>query len=168
MPLLMNRRPWLVALLLGLVVGLGAVDITTPAAASPATVTGTTTALTVRVRGLFPSYSWSATGPAPVTYSRNDSRRARSVTATFHAAGDYLFTVTVTDRLGGTATSSVAVTVVPTAASVTVSPSTATVVVLVPSGRRTPPPAARQGSRGDNRPSRAGAWWAGGRRPPRL
>jgi len=52
-------------------------------------------------------YSWEATGPAPITYSLNDSNAAKNTTATFTVAGDYAITVTATDTGGLSAISTV-------------------------------------------------------------
>jgi hypothetical protein len=97
-----------------------------PAAALPDPVTGTTTNLSVSadddggVENL--TYTWSATGPAPVSYSVNGTNEADNTVATFSQAGNYEFLVTITDRSGLTATSSVSVTVDQTLTSITVAP----------------------------------------------
>ena len=93
--------------------------VATAASATPATVTGTTTALSVL--GADPSgepsltYSWAATtllnGATPPTFLVNGSNAAKNTTAIFSTAGTYGFTVTITDTAGLTATSSVSVTV---------------------------------------------------------
>ncbi len=106
--------------------------IATPAAASPSPVTGKTTTLTVLgacIEGE-PSltYSWTATGPAPVTFSANGTNGAKLATATFTLAGSYLFTVTIATPGGQTATSSTTVVVAQTPAKVYVSPSPGSVV----------------------------------------
>ena len=103
--------------------------VATPAAASPALVTATSTvlsALGASVAGASSlTYTWATTGtpPAPVTFSANGTNAAASTTATFTKAGTYAFQVTITDALGRTVTSSVNVTVNQTLASITVSPS---------------------------------------------
>ena len=56
------------------------------------------------------TYTWSASGPGPVAYSRNGSHDARETVATLSEPGDYTFTVTITDGAG----QSVTVTVVKT------------------------------------------------------
>jgi endoglucanase len=58
-------------------------------------------------------YTWSLSGspPAPVTFSANGTNAAKNSTATFSKAGTYNFTVTITDQLGLTSTSSVTVVV---------------------------------------------------------
>ncbi|MGO9601160.1 MAG: IPT/TIG domain-containing protein [Isosphaeraceae bacterium] len=79
------------------------------------------------------TYTWSTTGtpPAPVTFSTNGSNSASNVTASFSQAGSYNFQVTITDPAGNSVTSSVQVTVNQVATTLTVSPTTGTVV---PSG----------------------------------
>jgi hypothetical protein len=103
--------------------------ITAAAAASPAIVTGTTSALTVTASddtgeaGL--TYTWSASGGAPerpVAFSDNETNAAQSTTATFGGAGTYPLLVTVTDAQGLTATSEVIVTVEQTPTTLTVTP----------------------------------------------
>ena len=106
--------------------------ITKAAAAAPSPVTGTTTVLSVTATdpsgnsGL--TYTWAAMGtpPAPVTYSANGTNAAQSVTATFSKAGSYTFQVTVSDRGGYIATSSVTVAVNQSLTSIKVSPATLT------------------------------------------
>ena len=104
----------------------------TAAAATPATVTGTTTALSV----LAPTtaaksnltYTWATTGtpPAAVSFSANGNNAAKNTTATFSKAGSYTFQVTITDAGGLSTTSSVTVTVNQTLTSITVTPATPT------------------------------------------
>jgi PKD repeat protein len=107
--------------------------IATGAAASPSPVTGTTAALSVRgsddrgEAGL--TYTWAASGPAPVAVSPNGSHGARDAVATFSAAGSYTLTVTATDASGQTATSSTPVEVRASLTSLTVAPSAATVLL---------------------------------------
>jgi hypothetical protein len=102
--------------------------VATPAAASPATVTGTTTSLSVlgaddagqaNLR-----YTWATMGtpPAAVSFSANGTNAAKYTTATFAAAGNYSFTVTITDAGGLTATSNVSVMVTATLTTVAVLP----------------------------------------------
>ncbi|MGD0462116.1 MAG: fibronectin type III domain-containing protein [Tepidisphaeraceae bacterium] len=108
-------------------------SIATPAAANPNPVTGTSTALSAlgsengSSSGL--NYTWSATGPASVSYSgnTNGTNAAKNITANFTKAGSYNFTVTITDSGGAFTTSSVAVTVQQTPTGVIVTPSSATV-----------------------------------------
>jgi hypothetical protein len=107
--------------------------VMTAAAASPNPVTGTSTALSAlgsengSSSGL--NYTWSATGPASVLYSgnTNGTAAAKNITASFSKAGNYNFTVTITDAGGVSTTSSVGVTVQQTATGITVTPSTVTV-----------------------------------------
>lgn len=109
------------------VTGAGAPTITAAASASPNPVTATTTALSVRATddagepGLL--YRWTMTmGPAAVAFSANDDNAAKDTTATFTAAGDYQFLVTVVDGAGNTATSSVSVVVQATPSSIELQP----------------------------------------------
>jgi hypothetical protein len=57
------------------------------------------------------TYTWTATGPAPVSFSTNGTNAAKTVVATFSTAGSYVFQVTVRDAAQLSVTSSVAVTV---------------------------------------------------------
>jgi hypothetical protein len=106
---------------------------TTPAAATPSVVNGTTTTLTAQATDIDTApgnliYTWATTGtpPAPVTFaSVNGTNAGQSTLATFSAAGNYSFTVTVTDPGAMTATSSVSVTVNQTLTSITVNPASA-------------------------------------------
>lgn len=99
--------------------------VATAAAADPTTVTGTTTNLTVLGADdggeANLTYTWAATGPAPVTFSRNGTNAAKASTATFTATGSYTFTCTIRDAAGLTVTSSRAVTVNAALTTVTVS-----------------------------------------------
>jgi hypothetical protein len=106
--------------------------ISTNAAAIPSPVTGTSTALSVTATDDAPesglTYTWSYTGGFPgVSYDQNGNNAAKATTATFAAAGDYHFTVTVQDAEGLSVTSSVDVTVQQTPTSLTVAPANATV-----------------------------------------
>lgn len=109
----------------------GAPSITATAAASPSPVTGSTTALSVMATDdageAALTYTWAATGPAAVKYSRNGTNAAKSTIATFSRAGSYTFTVSVENALGLTATSSVAVDVLQSLAAMAVTPATASV-----------------------------------------
>jgi plastocyanin len=92
--------------------------IVTPASASPGTVSGTTTALSVLGSDLLGesvlTYKWVATtkpsGSNP-QFSANNTNAAKNSTVTFNQAGSYTFTCTVTNLIGLTASSSVNVTV---------------------------------------------------------
>ncbi len=99
-----------------------------PATASPAVVTGTSTALHVLGRD-FPAeggepsltYTWSSTSEPPgaqVTFSQNGTNAAKDTIATFSQAGAYTLTATIVDANGIPATSSVDVLVVDNAAPV--------------------------------------------------
>ena len=105
----------------------------TAANASPTTVAGTTTNLSVlgASTGWGESsltYTWSATtlpaGAATPTFSANGTNAAKNTTATFHKAGSYAFRVTITNTPGAWVTSTVNVTVNQTATTTTVTPPT--------------------------------------------
>ena len=105
--------------------------VATSATASPSTVSGTTTALSVLGGDVFDgesnlTYTWATTGtpPAPVTFSANVTNAAKNTTATFTQAGSYAFQVTITNSGGLFTTSTVTVTVNQMLTSVTVSPAT--------------------------------------------
>jgi hypothetical protein len=114
--------------------------VQTAAAASPATVTGTTSNLSVLgaddggESNL--KYTWSVarypTSPtqATVTFSANNSNAAKASTATFTSAGTYVLNVTIKDTGGLTATSTVTVTVNQTFTSIAVSPTTPSISPL--------------------------------------
>lgn len=93
--------------------------VATPAAAAPSTVTGTTAVLSVlgadNAGESNLTYTWTATvmpsGAIAPTYSINGTNAAKDTTATFFNAGDYTFTVTITNAGGLTTTSSADVTV---------------------------------------------------------
>ncbi len=112
-------------------------SIVNVAAASPNPITATSTSLSVLAQengndtGL--TYSWSATGPATVSYSPNNS--SKNTTAIFTKAGNYSFTATVTDAANQTITSTVNNVIVnQTLTAIAVSPGTAT----VPNGQTEP------------------------------
>ncbi len=90
--------------------------IATAAAASPSPA-GTSTVLTVLGASSAGesnlTYNWSLTGtpPGPASFSANGSNAAKNTTVTFAKAGTYSFTVTITDQVGLSVTSSVSVTV---------------------------------------------------------
>ncbi len=107
-------------------------SVVTPAAADPTSVTGTTTDLSVlgddEIGESNLVYTWSATGPAAVTYSDNGTNAAKNTTATFHHAGTYEFTATIENPLGGAyVTSSVTVTVDQVSAGVAIIPGSVSV-----------------------------------------
>ena len=114
------------------VVGNQAPTVATAASATPSPVTGTTTALSVLgaddggESNL--TYTWATTGtlPAAVNFSVNGTNGAKNTTATFSKAGNYAFTVTITDQGGLTVTSSVTVMVSQTLTSITVTPASVT------------------------------------------
>ncbi len=100
------------------------------AAASPATVSGTSTALSALGSAIGGeanlTYTWAATllpnGAAQPSFSPNGTNASKNTTATFSTAGNYTLTVTMTDLAGQTIKSSVNVTVSQTIASFAVSP----------------------------------------------
>ena len=108
--------------------------IATVAFASPSTVTGSSTALSVLGADdggeANLTYTWTTTGtpPASVSFSANGTNGAKNTTATFTAAGSYSFQVTVKDQGNLTAASAVGVTVNPTLTSIVVTPASATVL----------------------------------------
>ena len=65
------------------------------------------------------TYTWSATGPAPVTYTNNTNgtNAAKNITANFTQGGNYVFTATITDSNDVSITSQVTVTVIAPAVS---------------------------------------------------
>src|SRR5207249_6289265 len=65
----------------------------------------------------------------PVTFNANGTNAAKNVVATFTRAGSYSFQVTIKDQNNLTVTSSVNVTVNATLTTITVAPSSATVVI---------------------------------------
>ena len=105
--------------------------VATAASASPIVVTGTTTSLSVLGADdggeSALTYTWSASGPAAVSYSANGANASKNATATFTRAGSYTFTATIRDGGGLTATSSVNVTVNQTLTSLDVTPAAASV-----------------------------------------
>jgi regulation of enolase protein 1 (concanavalin A-like superfamily) len=110
--------------------------IATVAAASPSTVTGLTTNLTVTGADDHGepnlTYTWTVTakpsGAADPTFSANGTNAAKASTATFSRAGAYTFLATATDSSGLSVTSSVNVTVNQTLTSISVTPVTPTIV----------------------------------------
>ena len=108
--------------------------VATAAAASPNSVTGTSTILTVlgadSAGEASLAYTWSVTsepsGAGSPLFSVNDANSAQNSVATFNQSGSYTFLVTITDALGLSATSSVSVTVNQTLTSIAVTPASAT------------------------------------------
>jgi hypothetical protein len=104
--------------------------VATAASATPGTVTGATTALSVLGADdggeANLTYTWTATtvpsGAAAPTLSANGTNAAKNATATFSQAGTYVFTATIADQGGQTVTSAVSVTVDQTCTSITISP----------------------------------------------
>ena len=103
--------------------------IAVPASATPAPVVGTLANVSVlgndAAGASTLTYTWSATGPAPVTFSPNGTNAARNATAVFAAAGPYTLTATVTDQAGLSVQSAVAVTVNQTLTKIKITPATA-------------------------------------------
>ena len=105
----------------------GPPTVAQPASASPSTVLGTATQLSVLGaddggEGAL-TYTWSlVAGPGTVDFSANGTNAARSVTATFHRVGTHDFLVTIRDAGGKTATSAVTVSVQETLTRVEVRP----------------------------------------------
>ena len=104
------------------------------AVANPTTVTGTAT--TLSANGTDPSdgaiflYTWSATtspSGASVVFSANGTNAAKSVTATFNKAGNYTFTLSVSDAQGSTVTSTVNVTVIQVLTTIILTPTSSNV-----------------------------------------
>ncbi len=103
---------------------------------TPRPVTGRTAALAVTAtddggEGAL-GYTWSASGPAPVTFTPNGSNAARASTATFARAGTYLLVVVARDAAGLTDSASISVTVDATPTTVSITPA----MVTVPRGGR--------------------------------
>ena len=105
--------------------------VATAATASPTTVTGSTTTLSVTGADDHGesnlTYTWSATGPAAVTFSANRTNAAKSSVATFTKAGSYAVSATIADSAGLAVTSTVNVSVVQTLSGVVVVPGVASV-----------------------------------------
>jgi hypothetical protein len=104
--------------------------IATPASATPNPVNGTQTSVSVLgadVAGASAlTYTWSATGPAPVNFSPNGTNAAQNSTATFTKSGAYTLTVTVADTSGHSVQSSVSVTVNQTVTKLSITPASVT------------------------------------------
>ena len=109
----------------------GQPTVATPAAATPTTVNGTTTGLSVLGADgggeASLTYTWSAGGPGAVSFSGNGTNGAKNTTATFTRAGSYLVAVTIADADGLWTTSSVNVTVNPVQSGMSVTPASTTV-----------------------------------------
>ncbi len=97
--------------------------VVTAAAATPAP-TATTASLSVLGGDYYEgesnlTYTWTATtlptGATAPAFSANGTNAAKNSVATFHKAGNYVLTVTIADGQGRSATSSVSITVIPTA-----------------------------------------------------
>jgi regulation of enolase protein 1 (concanavalin A-like superfamily) len=107
--------------------------IASAAAASPATVTATSTALSVLASDPTGEsnllYTWSeVSGPAAVTFSDNGTNTADQTTATFTAAGTYVLSVSASYFAGSaSASSNVTVTVNQPPISISVTPASSSV-----------------------------------------
>jgi hypothetical protein len=108
--------------------------VATPATASPSTVTGKTTALSVLGADdggeANLTYTWTmVSGPtgANPTFSANGTNAAKHTTVTFNRAGGYVFQVTIADVGGLSVTSRASATVVQTLTTIRLTPSSATV-----------------------------------------
>jgi hypothetical protein len=116
----------------GVTVTNAAPTVATPAAANPSPVTGTTTGLSVLgADDNFEAnltYTWTVVakpaGATDPTFSATGTNGASSTTATFAKAGAYTLRVTISDG-SQTTTSDVAVDVIQTATTISVSPGTA-------------------------------------------
>ena len=76
------------------------------------------------------AYSWSASRPAEVSFSENNTLDAAQTTATFEAPGDYELTVTATDTDGLSTPATVFIRVVAVASDIRVSPASATLTIF--------------------------------------
>ena len=107
--------------------------IAAPASATPSPVTGAAAAVTVLgaddggESNL--TYTWSATGPAPVAFNTNGTNASKNSTAVFTKAGAYSLRVAVKDAFGSTVTSPTSVTVNQTASQIAVTPASASVSI---------------------------------------
>jgi hypothetical protein len=110
--------------------GSDGLTITTPAAATPGTVTATTTALSVAAtdttNGGTLTYNWTLlhkpSGAATPTFADNNSANANDTTANFFKDGTYIFRATASNANGLFDVSDVSVIVHQTAAAVRVTP----------------------------------------------
>ncbi len=107
--------------------------VAAPATSSPMTVSAKTANLSISRpdQGDALSYLWTSVSiPAnapPATYSLNNSNAAKNTLATFHQAGSYTFTVTITNGANLSTTSSVTVIVKQTVMTMSVSPAKASI-----------------------------------------
>ena len=110
--------------------------VATPAAATPSTVTGTTSSLSALGADdggeAQLTYTWSVTGSPQgvVSFSANASNAAKNTVVTFTKAGSYALLVKITDAAGASTTSVVNVVVNQTLTNIAVSPS----AVMIQSG----------------------------------
>jgi len=107
--------------------------LVTAASASPATISGTSSALSALGADdggeAALTYTWSTVGtpPAAVGFSANASNQAKNTIATFSKAGSYSLSVSIKDAGGSLVNSSVNVVVSQTLTSLTVAPALAQV-----------------------------------------
>lgn len=103
-----------------------------PPAADSTPVTGTSSVLTVF--GSWPggesmlNYTWSASGPALVTFTENGTNAAKRTVATFRMPGIYQFQVVVVEPTGLASVVSLSVEVVPIIAALTIQPASVKVL----------------------------------------
>lgn len=107
--------------------GLSGPTIVNAAAASQTTVTGNSVNLSALgsddAGEASLTYTWSlVSGAAPAGFTSNGANASKNTTASFTAAGAYVFKVTITDAAGLSVSSNVNVTVVQTAMSLSISP----------------------------------------------
>ena len=106
------------------------------ASAEPPLVTGTTTHLTAAAGDdggeSSLTYTWTVNDEpgAPITFSANGTNAAKTTTATFSKAGNFTFTLTVSDGAGKTVTSAASVQVNQTLTAISVSPNAAAIRVM--------------------------------------
>jgi autotransporter-associated beta strand protein len=104
-------------------------QLTAGPAAMPVVVTTTTTSLSLTAsddageENL--TYTWSASGPAPVSFMPNASHQAKTSLATFTGPGFYTLNVSVRDAPGLTAAGATTVAVISTPAALTLAPTAA-------------------------------------------
>ena len=108
--------------------------VASPATAAPNPVTGASTTLSVlgadQGGEANLTYTWSATGPASVTFGGNGTNTSKNTTATFQAVGSYTFLVSIQNIEGLIALSQTVVNVNPVVTRVAVNPSSVTVASL--------------------------------------
>jgi O-glycosyl hydrolase len=105
--------------------------VASAAVASPSSVTGTTTNLSVKGADdggeANLTYFWTASGPSPVSFLVNGNNAAKNSVAVFSAGGNYTLTAQIIDAGGQWTTSSTSVTVMPSLTTIAVTPNAPTV-----------------------------------------